>query len=164
MIIIDLVLFRTELWFEFGNIQTPWTALVRGIPCHLTCFSYVQGVSLPLSWTSRWLVMHLPSPISFFVNESILFLRVVLTEINKVVDIIRPYKSTSGQRINIDKYELTTSGNVSEGMISIGQQLGAKIVAQYSKFMGLPTIISRRKKLVFQSLVDRVINKLKKNL
>lgn len=62
----------------------------------------------------------------------------------------------------MEKSELVVSGNISmDRREEIGQQLGAKTVVHYSKYLGLPSVIKRGKKIVFQIVVDRVISQLK---
>lgn len=97
-----------------------------------------------------------------FADDSILFFKAIQTEVDKVLDIITKYESASGQRINLDKSEMTSSGNVSqERKRELELQLGARSVAQHSKYLGLPTVIGKKKKMVFQTVVDRVISRLK---
>lgn len=96
-----------------------------------------------------------------FADDNILFFRACQKEVDKVKQIIITYELASGQRINLDKLELSTSRNVSlERRDELNHQLGAHQVMQYSKYLGLPTIVGRGKKVVFQIVVDRVINKL----
>lgn len=98
----------------------------------------------------------------FFADDSVLFFRSTQTELYKIQDIIASYEAASGQRINLQKSELFASGNVSnEWRENMGTQLGARTVGHYSKYLGLPTLIGRSKSQVFQSIMDRIMSKLK---
>ncbi|KAL8547141.1 hypothetical protein ACS0TY_006742 [Phlomoides rotata] len=80
-------------------------------------------------------------------DNTILFFKAKKTEIDKVKEIIRVYEEASGQRINLDKSELTVSRNISEQhRDEMGTQLGARTVERYSKYLGLPTLIGRSKR------------------
>lgn len=62
----------------------------------------------------------------------------------------------------MDKSELSTSANIPiSRREEMGNELGARQVPQYLKYLGLLIVVGRGKKAFFQSVVDRVINKLK---
>lgn len=106
---------------------------------------------------------HAP-PIShlFFADDSILFFRAKQCEVDKVKGIIALYEGASGQRVNLDKSELFSSGNISdERRQDLGSQLGAQTVEQYSKYLGLPTLVGRSKTQVFRSIIEMVLSRLK---
>lgn len=48
-----------------------------------------------------------------FADDSILFFRAVQSEVNRVREIISTYEKASGQRINLEKSEISTSANLS---------------------------------------------------
>lgn len=106
-----------------------------------------------------------PSTVShlFFADDSILFFFwATRWKITKVREIIAKYEAVSGQRINLEKSEIITSGNMSEEKREeLGQQFGAKPVVQYAKYLGLPMIIGRSKKVVFQTVMERINTQLK---
>lgn len=98
----------------------------------------------------------------FFADDSILFFRATREEVDEIQQIIHIYESASGQRINMDKTEMTVSRNVPEEMVmELCNRMGVKRVQQHDKYLGLPTLIGRSKKQVFASILDRVEQKCK---
>lgn len=85
-----------------------------------------------------------------FADDSILFSRANQDEVNKIKEIISIYEAASGERINMGKSELSTSDNLTAiRREELGRELGARQVIQYSKYLGLPTILGRGKKAIF---------------
>lgn len=83
----------------------------------------------------------------FFADESILFTRATIEEAHAVKDVIHKYEQASGQRINLEKTEITCSSNVTvEKKKELADCLGVKSVEKHTKYLGLPTLIGRSKK------------------
>lgn len=98
----------------------------------------------------------------FFADDSVLFFRATQAELDKVKEIIASYEAASGQRVNLVKSELLASANIPDAIRDeMGQQLGARTVGSYTKYLGLPTLIGRSKREVFQITYERVLSKLK---
>lgn len=93
----------------------------------------------------------------FFADDSILFARATLQECSKIVDIISVYERASGQKINFNKSEASFSKNVdSNRRGDILRILGVREVDKHEKYLVLPTIIGRSKKVVFSCLKERI--------
>lgn len=98
----------------------------------------------------------------FFADDTILFTRATNDEADKVKQLIHQYEQTSGQRINLEKTEITVSANISqEKHKELGDRLGVRTVEKHSKYLGLPILIGKSKKQVFASIVDKVVQKMK---
>lgn len=98
----------------------------------------------------------------FFADDTILFTRASLEEADEIIDILQQYERASGQSINLDKTEITVSSNVSsEKRRELSLRLGVKEVEQHKKYLGLPTLIGRSKKLVFRGIMERILQKMK---
>lgn len=98
----------------------------------------------------------------FFADDTILFCRANMNEARELENIIKQYEEASGQRINLEKTELTVSANIGAGKKKeLSEVLGVKSVEQHTKYLGLPTLIGRSKKQVFSSTVERIIKKMK---
>lgn len=98
----------------------------------------------------------------FFADDIILFFKSTLEEVNVVKGIIATYEGASGEKVNMDKLELFASGNIYENTKNDrGRQFGARTVEGYSKYLGLPTLIGRSKRQVFQVVTERVLQRLK---
>lgn len=93
----------------------------------------------------------------FFADDTILFTRSTREEKEEVKVIIRKYEQASGQRINLEKIEITCSSNVTnENREELATCLGVKVVEKHTKYLGLPTLIGRSKKQIFRGIVDMV--------
>lgn len=85
-----------------------------------------------------------------------------MEEATEVKLLIQKYEGASGQRINLDKMEITVSSNVSqEKKMDLSRCLGVKAVETHTKYLGLPTLIGKSKRQVFTRIIDRVVKKLK---
>ena len=77
------------------------------------------------------------------------------------MDIIKRYEEASGQRINKEKSEVVFNRNVGvdlqKDLLSILQK---KEVDYHAKYLGLPAILGRSKKVVFAGIKERVWKKL----
>lgn len=83
----------------------------------------------------------------FFANDTILFMRATIEEAAAIKSLIQQYESASGQRINLEKIEITCSSNIKqERKDELAACLGVKAVEQHPKYLGLPTLIGRSKK------------------
>lgn len=103
-------------------------------------------------------------PIShlFFADDSIIFPRSTLTELQTIKDFLYQYELTLGQKVNYDKSELSFSHNASSAnQIQIIQHMGVKSTEQHSRYLGLPTVMENPKKQVFAMVRDKNFGKLK---
>ncbi|XP_048491644.1 uncharacterized protein LOC125492933 [Beta vulgaris subsp. vulgaris] len=97
----------------------------------------------------------------FFADDSILFTRVTLQECFVVTDILSTYERASGQKINFNKSEVSFSKKVTScRRAEIRDLFGVREVVKHDKYLGLPTVIGRSKKMVFAVLKERVWKKL----
>ena len=97
----------------------------------------------------------------FFADDSILFTRATLQECSKVADILSTYERASGQKINFNKSEVSFSKRVdADRRKEIKELFGVREVDRHEKYLGLPTVIGRSKKMVFGVLKERVWKKL----
>ncbi|XP_021713566.1 uncharacterized protein LOC110681747 [Chenopodium quinoa] len=88
----------------------------------------------------------------FFADDSILFAKATLQECSKIADIISIYERASGQKVNLDKTEVAFSKCVTiERRQAIVEALGIREVERHEKYLGLPTIIGKSKKVIFRS-------------
>ena len=82
-------------------------------------------------------------------------------ECSVVADIISKYERASGQQVNLSKTEVVFSKNVgSDVRNDIVNVLGVKEVEKQEKYLGLPTIIGRSKKVTFACIKERIWKKL----
>ena len=96
-----------------------------------------------------------------FADDSLLFARATRQECITIVDILNNYEAASGQKINYEKSEVSFSRGVSiEQKAYLISILNMRQVEKHEKYLGIPSISGRSKKLVFSSLLDRIWKKL----
>ncbi|GKE07647.1 reverse transcriptase, partial [Tanacetum coccineum] len=97
----------------------------------------------------------------FFADDSIFFTRASVEECYKLKGMLERYCKASGQVINYEKSKISFSTNVDPSTRTrIIESLEVHEVANQSKYLGLPSIIGRSKKLVFQAILDKIKKKL----
>ncbi|XP_057419184.1 uncharacterized mitochondrial protein AtMg00310-like [Lotus japonicus] len=85
-----------------------------------------------------------------------------MDEALSVMNTIRTYERASGQLVNLDKSEVMFSQNVPDNQkVMIRERMCVKAVATHDKYLGLPTIIGKSKKQVFERVQERMWKKLK---
>lgn len=98
----------------------------------------------------------------FFADDTILFTRATEKEAREIKQLITSYELASGQRINLNKTEITVSPNVpTEVKEKLRDILEVEAVEQHHKYLGLPTLIGKRKKEIFAGTVERILQKMK---
>ena len=92
-----------------------------------------------------------------FADDSLLFVRASEEEVESVMDILNTYEAASGQKLNMDKSEMSFSRNIElEKRQLLQMKLTFKAVERHDKYLGLPTYIGSSKKQVFQVIQDRI--------
>ncbi|XP_058784057.1 uncharacterized protein LOC131658822 [Vicia villosa] len=98
----------------------------------------------------------------FFADDNLLFSRANEFEAARILGILHRYQNASGQLVNVEKSEVSFSGNVSAASKeAIRSFLGFKSVNSHTKYLGLPVVFGRSKKDVFSLVVERVWKKVK---
>lgn len=93
----------------------------------------------------------------FFADDSLIFCRASTSDCDNILQLIKTFEETSGQRINWGKTNLFFSSNTNQAsMESLKAFWGASATLSQDKYLGLPTLIRRNKKQSFVSLKDRV--------
>ncbi|KAH1090902.1 hypothetical protein J1N35_018159 [Gossypium stocksii] len=92
----------------------------------------------------------------FFADDSILFGEASTERVNTIKGVIKEYEVVSGQKVNFEKLFIYFSGNVeAELKEQVGSTLGVRISNNPEKYLGLPTMVGRRKKQAFNEIRDR---------
>ena len=98
----------------------------------------------------------------FFADDSVLFTRANEKEAEKILEILSTYEVASGQKLNMEKSEVSFSRNIDQEKKNLLQmKLSFKAVEGHDKYLGLPTYVCGSKKKVFQYIQERVLKKLK---
>ena len=93
----------------------------------------------------------------FFADDSIFFTRVLVEECTRLKNILGKYCRCSGQTINFHKSKIFFSPNVEETSRNlIVTTLEVWEASQQTMYLGLPSIVGRKKKDVFQVILYKV--------
>ena len=96
-----------------------------------------------------------------FANDSLIFCQTNKDEVQVVSDTLQLYAKASGQCINLEKSSTYFNSNVSvEQKAWIIDKLKVKEVEKFYAYLGLPTLIGRRKYDTFAFVKERVWRKL----
>ena len=83
----------------------------------------------------------------FFADDSLLFCRARVEEVEKIQELLRKYEMASGQKINALKTTIFFSRNVPLTIKELIQNsLGVPEIKEYEKYLGLPAVVGRNKK------------------
>ena len=96
-----------------------------------------------------------------FVDDSNLYYKASRMESRELVSILQRYEEASGQKINTNKSSVFFSQDTDEGTRSeVKEILGPMLDAHPKKYLGLPSLIGRSKKQIFNEVKERVGKKL----
>lgn len=96
-----------------------------------------------------------------FADDSFLFFRASERECNVMKSILATFEAASGQAVNFNKSEICYSKNVDDGTrLALSNILGVQTCLGSGKYLGLPSLIGRKKKATFNYLKDRVRKKI----
>lgn len=96
-----------------------------------------------------------------FVDDSFLFFKASTKEANCVKGVLEDYAAVSGQAVNFMKSGVSYSSNVRrDKQAEISAILGVHNDITSSNYLGLPSLIGRSKKRVFDFLKERVIKRI----
>ncbi|PNY14016.1 ribonuclease H [Trifolium pratense] len=98
----------------------------------------------------------------FFVDDSLMFCRATTKEMSTIHNIIQTYQNASGQLVNLSKSEIVFSKGVSsDTKKEISSILPMPILDQFSKYLGMPIVLGRSKKQIFNFIQEKIWKKLK---
>ena len=96
-----------------------------------------------------------------FADDSLIFCWANNDEVQVVLDTLQLYADASGQNINLEKSSAYFSSNVQvDQRARILDQLKVKEVAKFDSYLGLPTLIGKRKYDTFAFIKERVWKKI----
>ncbi|XP_050233408.1 uncharacterized protein LOC126681895 [Mercurialis annua] len=98
----------------------------------------------------------------FFADDCYLFFRANLVEAEEVKGIFDRYEQLSGQKVNFHKSNLMLSSNMDSAFgDAIARVLSVQVVVNQGKYLGLPSLIGRNKRQIFQFIKERIWQKMK---
>ena len=96
-----------------------------------------------------------------FADDSLIFCRAKEEECQTLLEVLAKYERASGQQINRAKTTLFFSKSTFEEVQGvIKDMLGVNIVCQYEKYLGLTSLVGRRKKESFTHIKQQVWKKI----
>ena len=96
-----------------------------------------------------------------FADDSLIFYRAKEEECQTLLEVLAKYERASGQQINRAKTTLFFSKSTFEEVQGvIKDMLGVNIVRQYEKYLGLTSLVGRRKKESFTHIKQQVWKKI----
>jgi len=96
-----------------------------------------------------------------FADDSIIFCRATMEEGNRVIKVLKDYEEAFGKKLNKEKTSLFFSKNTKrDTQEGIKDLFGAQIIQQHEKYRGLPPMVRRGRKKVFNRIKDQVGRKI----
>ncbi|KAL0461293.1 UNVERIFIED_CONTAM: putative mitochondrial protein [Sesamum latifolium] len=96
----------------------------------------------------------------FFADDTLLCCHASTEALNCIQNILQVYGKASGQEINYQKSVIVFSKNTPEPVMSfISEGLGIRKADRHEKYLGLPSVVGRSKRVVFESIRDKIWHK-----
>ena len=96
-----------------------------------------------------------------FADDSLLFCRATEEECRKIIDILETYKGESRQKVNKNKTAKFFSKSTDEATKQdIKVALGLQEIVHFEQYLGLPSLVGRRKKEGFNFIKEKIWRKL----
>ncbi|KAH9680916.1 reverse transcriptase domain-containing protein [Citrus sinensis] len=95
-----------------------------------------------------------------FADDSLVFTRASVTDCQNLKRIFDCYSAASGQLFNLDKSSMFLSGNIQAGQAAtIKDIFQLNIVSRHEKYLGLPSMIGRKRSSFFTDIKLKIHNK-----
>ena len=95
-----------------------------------------------------------------FADDSLIFSRASTADCQNLKKILDCYSTASGQIFNFEKSSLFLSGNIqSDQATAIGNIFRLNIVSRHEKYLGLPSMVGRKRSSFFNDIKLRLYNK-----
>lgn len=115
-----------------------------------------KGLIHGLKFSNNIIISHL-----LFADDRLVFTKASITDCQYLKKIFDCYATTSGQLFNYEKSSMFFSSNTDNGIISaIKTIFQLNVVSRHEKYLGLPSIIGRKRKKFFNDIKLRVAGKL----
>ena len=139
---------------KHGDLLPPYLFLlcVEGLSCLILHVVASQNLHRILFCTNRVCISHL-----LFVDDSFIFLRAIKEECQHLLELLSKYEQASGQAINRQKTTLFFSWNTKlEVKMAIQGMMGARIMENCEKYLGLPMMGGKAKINTFKDLGEKI--------
>ena len=96
----------------------------------------------------------------FFADDTLLFCRAELREVQTIQNILQKYELASGQKINPGKITLFFGNSVSlVSKNAIKNLLGVPEIKEYERYLGLPVVVGKNRRASLNYIQERVWGK-----
>lgn len=96
-----------------------------------------------------------------FVDDCIIFSRASEQDSNAISRALRLYELSSGQKVNFEKTDISFSRGVPvDRRHHISSLLGVREVDIHARYLGLPTVVGRSKKVITKGVKEKIWKKL----
>ena len=93
----------------------------------------------------------------FFADDTLLFCKAELREVQTIQNILQKYELASGQKINLGKTTLFFGKSVSlVSKNAIKNLLGVPKIKEYERYLGLPAMVGRNRKASLNYIKERI--------
>ncbi|KAL0309007.1 UNVERIFIED_CONTAM: hypothetical protein Sradi_5843000 [Sesamum radiatum] len=92
-----------------------------------------------------------------FADDTLIFCRASGEAMYYVKRVLKEFEAASRMVVNLEKLEIAFSRNISERQKEdLARILKVRVVEKHAIYLGLPALVGRSKKEIFQSLKDRI--------
>ena len=137
-----------------GDLLSPYLYLlcVEGLSALLRKAEETRALKGVLSSQQGVCIRHL-----LFTNDSMLFCQATVEECQRLLAILGKYEAAFGQAINRQKTTLFSSKNTRQEVRNdIQQMLGARVISECEKYLGLPMLSGKSKVETFKELQEKI--------
>ncbi|KAL0406666.1 UNVERIFIED_CONTAM: hypothetical protein Slati_3980500 [Sesamum latifolium] len=100
-------------------------------------------------------------PHLLFADDTLIFCQASLEALSCIRGILQSFENASGLKINTYKSAMVFSRNVEEdSRFELANILGVTVAPKHDKYIGLPTVVGRSKRELFEGIKDRIWHKL----
>ena len=93
----------------------------------------------------------------FFADDSLIFCKATLKECDEIQRLLALYEKASDQSLNRAKTSLFFSSNtLRDVQEEIRNRFGAQIIKQHEKYLGLPSLVGKNKRLTFNAIKEKL--------
>ena len=97
----------------------------------------------------------------FFGDDSLIFYRVSMEDCDELQRVLGVYERASGQQLNRAKTSLFFSKNTPREILgAIQSRFGAQVIKQHEKYLGLPSLVGKKKRNTFNDIKEKLGKKL----
>ncbi|KAL0444326.1 UNVERIFIED_CONTAM: putative mitochondrial protein [Sesamum latifolium] len=96
-----------------------------------------------------------------FADDTLLFCEATAAQIGAIRNILDRYATASGQEVNFSKSSMVIRGAIQqEEKLRLARQLGVRLEMARDRYLGLPVVSGKSRKVLFQNIRDRFFTRI----